>query len=287
MEDIAVRAERDKNIMFECLDSVDIGKIESDGLSVRVGDKVLKLSVISSTPIPEVSEIKEEFRTKLNEQQRLIKQKINDKINEITEYHHSMRLEYRRKEKELKDILARSAPMPDIGYAHAQQGLSVVKGDGKDCLLWLVQGVYWPKTLDHQQIDPKFSKKMISNIVYLIETRGQKVTSVSTRKPIGLDYFSHYHQSRPDCWGKWKNRTDWKTPEDIIRIAREAEAVLENINTGSIAEQNPRGLPRNSTLKRHLVESKKSVKMGALNQTSRRSGITEQVRTEDREVWSL
>lgn len=287
MEDIAVRAERDKNIMFECLDSVDIRKIESDGLSIRVGDKVLKLSVISTTPIPEVSEIKEEFRTKLNEQQRLIKQKINDKINEITEYHHSMRLEYRRKEQELKNILARSAPMPDIGYAHAQQGLSVVKGDGADSLLWLVQGVYWPKTLDHQQIDPKFSKKMISNIVYCIETKGQKVTSVSTRKPIGLDYFSHYHQSRPDCWGKWKNRSDWKKPEDIIKIAREAEAVLENINTGSIAEQNPRGLPRSSTLKRHLVESKKSVKMGALNQSSRRSGITETVRTEDSEVWSL
>lgn len=287
MEDIAVRAERDKDIMFECLDSVDIDSLESDGLTIRVGGKVLKLNVVSTTPIPEVAEIKEEFRQKLNEQQRLIKEKINSKINEITEYHHSMRMEYRRKEKELKEILARSAPMPDINYVHAQNGLSVVKGDGKDCLIWLVQGVYWPKTLDHQQIDPKFSKKMISNIVYMIETRGQKVTSVSTRKPIGLDYFSHYHQSRPDCWGKWKNKSSWKQPNDIIRIAREAEAVLENINTGSIAENNPRGLPRSSTLKRHLIETKKSVKMGALNQTTRRSGITEEVRREDREVWSL
>lgn len=287
MEDIAVRAERDKNIMFECLDSVDIDKIISDGLSVRVGDKVLKLNVISQIAIPEVVEIKEEFRQKLNEQQRLIKTKINDKINEITEYHHSMRIEYKRKEKELKDILARSAPMPDISYNHAQQGLSVVKGDGKGCLIWLIQGVYWPKTLDHQQIDPKFSKKMISNIVYMVETRDKMVTSVSTRKPIGLDYFSHYHQSRPDCWGKWKNRSSWNTPNDIIKIAREAEAVLENINTGSIAEQNPRGLPRKSTLGRHLIETKKPVKMGTLNQTARRSGITEEIRREDGEVWSL
>jgi len=287
MEDIAVRAERDKNIMFDCLDGVDIDKIESDGLSIRVGDKVLKLNVISQTPIPEVAEVKEEFRQKLNEQQRMIKAKINDKINEITEYHHSMRMEYQRKEKELKQILARSAPMPDILYSHAQQGLSVVKGDGKDRLIWLVQGVYWPKTLDHKQIDPKFSKKMISNIVFMIETSGQTVTSASTRKPIGLDYFSHYHQSRPDCWGKWKRATVWKNPTDIIRIAREAEAVLENINTGSIAEPNPRGLPRKSTLGRHLIEDKKSQKMGALNQTTRRSGISEQVRSEDGEVWSL
>jgi len=287
MEDIAVRAERDKNIMFDCLDSVDIDKIESDGLSIRVGDKLLKLNVVSNTAIPEVSEIKEEFRQKLNEQQRLIKQKINDKINEITEYHHSMRMEYRRKEKELKDILNRSCPMPEINHTHAQQGLSVVKGDGPDRLIWLVQGVYWPKTLDHKQIDPKFSKKMISNVVFMIETTKQTVTSVSTRKPIGLDYFSHYHQSRPDCWGKWKNQHTWRSPTDIIKIAREAEAVLENINTGSIADQNPRGLPRKSTLGRHIVESKKSQKMGTLNQTTRRSGITEEIRREDGEVWSL
>ena len=287
MEDIAVRAERDKNIMFDCLDSVDIEKIESDGLSIRVGDKLLKLNVVSNTAIPEVAEVKEEFRQKLNEQQRLIKQKINDKINEITEYHHSMRMEYKRKEKELKDILSRSCPMPEINHTHAQQGLSVVKGDGADSLIWLVQGVYWPKTIDQKQIDPKFSKKIISNVVFMIETRKLMVRSVSTRKPIGLDYFSHYHQSRPDCWGKWKNQSNWKTPNDIIKIAREAEAVLENINTGSIADQNPRGLPRKSTLGRHIIDSKKSQNMGTLNQTTRRSGISEEIRREDGEVWSL
>ena len=80
MEDIAVRAERDKDMMFECLDSVDIDSLESDGLTIRVGGKVLKLNVVSTTPIPEVAEIKEEFRQKLNEQQRLIKEKINSKI---------------------------------------------------------------------------------------------------------------------------------------------------------------------------------------------------------------
>ena len=287
MTDIKEKAEDVKNVMFDCLDSIDIDNIVSDGLSIRVGDKVLKLNVISQTKIPEVDEIKTEFRQKLNSQQRLIKQKINDKINEITEYHHSMKIEFKRKEQELKDILARSAPMPDILYRHAQNGLSVAKGENKNELIWLVQGVYWPKSYDHIQIDPKFSKKMISNVVYLIHTKNDRVTGVSTRKPIGLDYFSHYHQSRPDCWGKWKYSPSWKTPDDIIKIAREAEAVLENINSGSVAEQNPRGLPRQNTLKRHLVAKKESVKMGALNQTTRRTGITEAVRSEDRDVWSL
>lgn len=285
--DIAEKAERDKNIMFECLDTVDIDNLMSDGLTMRIGDKVLKLNVISENMITEVQEIKDEFRQKLNEQQKKIKEKINSKINEITEYHHQMRMEYRRKEKDLKQILAKSSPMPDVDYSHAQQGLSVVKGGAKDRLIWFVQGVYWPKTLDHVQIDPKFSKKMISNVVYMIETTSNVVTKVSTKKPIGLDYFNHYHQSKPDCWGKWRHASRWNTPNDIIKIAREAEAVLENINSGSIAEQNPRGLPRSSTLKRHLVESKKPSKIGPLNQTTRRSGITEQVRRDDGEVWSL
>jgi hypothetical protein len=285
--DINEKAEEVKTVMFDCLDSVDIDKIVSDGLTIRVGHKVLKLSVVSQSMIPEVDEIKSEFREKLNTQQRAIKQKINEKINEITEYHHSMKIEYKRKEQELKDILARSAPMPDILYRHAQNGLSVAKGENKNELVWLVQGVYWPKTYDHVQIDPKFSKKMISNVVYLINTKDNRVTGVSTRKPIGLDYFSHYHQSRPDCWGKWKNKPSWSTPDDIIKIAREAEAVLENINSGSIAEQNPRGLPRHNTLKRHLVDKKDSARMGALNQTTKRTGITEEVRSEDRDVWSL
>lgn len=285
--DIQEKAEQVKNVMFDCLDTVDINNIVSDGLTVRVGDKVLKLNVISQTKIAEADEIKEEFRNKLNDQQKIIKQKINDKIDEITKYHHSMKIEYKRKEQELKNILAKSSPMPDVFYKHAQSGLSVIKGSGKGELIWLVQGVYWPKTFDHDQIDPKFSKKMISNVVYMISTKDTKVTGVSTRKPIGLEYFSHYHQSKPDCWGKWTYAHSWKKPEDIIRIAREAEAVLENINSGSIAEQNPRGLPRQNTLKRHLIGRKENVKMGTLNQTTRRSGITESVRSDDQNIWSL
>jgi len=272
--------------MFDCLDTADVDSIVSDGLTIRIGEKVLKLNLVSQRRIDEVDEIKDELRSKLNDQQKIIKQKINDKISEITEYHHQMKREYTRKEKELKDILAKSAPMPEIYHNHAQAGLSVVKGSNKNELIWLVQGVYWPKYYDSKPIDPKFSKKMISNVVFMISTNNKTVTGVSTRKPIGLDYFSHYHQSQPDCWGKWKYSTRWEKPDDIIRIAREAEAVLENVNSGSIAESNPRGLPRQNTLKRHLIEDK-DAKVGTLNQPTRRSGITESIRSNDREVWSL
>ena len=285
--DLAERAERDKNFMFDCLDNIDIENIRSEGLRVRVGEKILRLEMVSETDIPELEEIKQEFKERINLQQARIKQKINSKIEEITEYYHKMRLEYKRKEKELKDILSKSAPMPDIFKSHARQGLSLVKGDGKNQLIWLVQGVYWPKTYDNEKIEPKFSKKMISPVVYMIKTNDNKVTNVSTRKPIGLDYFMHYHQSRPDCWGSWKNPTRWSKPEDIINIARQAEAVLENIHPGSIAEPNPRGLPRQNTIKRHLLPIKSDQKMGTLNQSTRRAGITESMRSEDNEVWSL
>jgi len=285
--ELAERAERDKQIMFDCLDTADIDNIRSDGLTIRVGEKILKLEVQSEQSIPGIEELKDEIRKKLNIQQANIKKKINDKIQEITEYHHQIKIEYKRKERELKDILAKSSPMPDVFERDAQKGLSVIKGDGKGALVWLVQGVYWPKTYDHVKIEPKFSKKMISPVVFMIHTTNNNITSVSTRKAIGLDYFAHYHQSRPDCWGKWKHPYIFEKPIDIINIARQAEAVLENINSGSIAESNPRGLPRQNTVKRHLLPKEKNQDMGDLNQLTKRSGISESMRSQDDEVWSL
>ena len=285
--DLAERAEKDKQEMFDCLDSADIDKLKSDGLTIRVGEKMLKLSLEREVSIPGIDELKKEFRDRLNTQQTAIKAKINQKIQEITEYHHQLKLEYKRKERELKEILAKSAPMPDVYEKHAKKGLSVVKGHRKGELIWLVHGVYWPKTYDQVKIEPKFSKKMISPVIFEIHTTEDNVTNVSTRKPIGLDYFSHYHQSRPDCWGSWKYPHRYSSPDDIINIARQAEAVLENIHSGSIAEANPRGLPRQNTVKRHLLAKEKTQEMGSLNQSARRAGISEDIRSTDDSVWSL
>jgi hypothetical protein len=281
------RLEKDKKFIFDCLDSNDIESIRSSGLSVRVGEKILKLSVVSEENIPGIDELKKEIRNEINARQIIVKEKINKKITEMTQFYTQMRAEYRRKEKELKDTLARSAPMPDVLESHAKKGLSLVKGNSKGALIWFVQGVYWPKTYDQLPIEPKFSKKMISNVIFRIDTSGNKVTGVSTRKPLGLSYFNHYHQSHPDCWGSWKYPKNWENPDDIINIARQAEAVLENIYPGSIADHNPRGLPRHNTIKRHVLPKKSEVKMGNLNQGARRAGITETMRSDDTEVWSL
>jgi len=277
--------------MFGYLDGIDVDSIKTEGLSIRAGNKVLKLNVVSETPIPEIEEVKKEFRKKLTEQLQSIKSKINSKMTEASNYINGLKREYERKEMDLKDRLKRSSPMPDVFYSHSQKGLSVVKGSEKDKLIWFVQGVYWPKYFDSKQLEAKFSKKMITQITFMIETNGKTVTRISTRKIIGLDYFSHYHQSKPDCWGNWKYASKWETPDDIIAIAREAEAVLENINSASIANNSPRGLPRLITIRRHIL-SKKDIEdgngldIGVLNQTTRRAGIGADLRQDDDDLWT-
>jgi hypothetical protein len=115
---------------------------------------------------------------------------------------------------------------------------------------------------------------MISSIIFMITTEDKKVKGVSTRKPVGLDYFEHYHQSKPDCWGKWSPKRDFNGPDDIIKIAKEAEAVLENINPRSLADRSPLALPRFATLERHLLNKAPEKVEISLNQEDIRSGMT-------------
>lgn len=269
---------------IDYLSEIDIDKIKTDGMSLRLGDKMVVFKCIEDNPISVEDEIRAELKEKINSQQIIIRDKINTKISEMINYFNQIKREYRRKEKELKETLDNASPMPEIYFKHAQAGLSVLKGQGRQ-LTWLVQGIYWPKTIDGKKIEAKFSKKMISPVTFMIDTRDSKVMDVSTRQPIGLDYFQHYHQSNPDCWGKWKHAKSFKTPEDIIRIAKDAEAVLENINTGSIAIQSPSGLPRKSTILKHIIGKDVENKIGALNQQVRRSGITSNIRSNDNDVW--
>lgn len=277
------KIEKSKNEMFNELNNIDVEGLKSEGISMRVGDRILKFEIANDEPILEIDIIKKEFRAKLNEQQSRIKEKINKEIEKINGYHNSLKIEMERKEKILEDKLKESMPMPNITFENAKNGLSFAKGGSPGTLCWLVTGVYWPKYVDFQPIDIKFTKRMVSPVVYMITTKNEFITGVSTRKPIGLDYFDHYHQSHPDCWGKWTYKKEWKTPNDILTIGREAESVLENINTGSIAENNPRGLPRINTVK-NFVNNEKNA--GTLSPSILRQGITNDIRDNDENVWT-
>jgi hypothetical protein len=192
----------------------------------------------------------------------------------MSEFVNTLRREYERKEKELQKRLDTMTPMPDLSTQHMYDGLSICQGDYPSEINWLVQGIYWPKYVDRRAIEPNYTKKMMSHIIICIVTKKDRITSVSTRKPLGFDFFQHYHQANPDCWGEWKYPTKFNNdPYEIIRIAQEAQVVLENINTGSVAKRNPRGLPRKDTLMRHLLPDGEGVQhMKNLRQNIRRLG---------------
>lgn len=246
------RASKALQDMFRTLDRVNVDEIKAEGITIRAGKRLVKLQVVLDQEISVEDEVREEYRLKLRDKLQEIKERINQKISEVVEMANRVRVESERKENELKDQLKRSTPMPEITLDHARKGLSVVKGRERGEYVWLVQGMYAPKTVDRKPIDPRYAKKLMTNIVFVIRTKDNKVVEVSSRYPNNLEYFEHYHQARPDCWGSWKYPAEWRNLDDLIRIARSAEAVMENINTMSLANQNPRGLPRRASLDKHV-----------------------------------
>ena len=288
MSDLNEKARTALKTMFDTVDTINVDDVTTQGFTIRSGNKLLKMQVVSEEEIPIEQEIREELKLKLRDKLQEIKNRLNNKVTEMVEMTTRIKLECERKERDLKDQLARSSPMPDIFFKDAKRGISVVKGEGRNEMIWLVNGVYYPQFVDRKQIEPKYAKKLISPVVFMISTNGDRVTGVSTRQPMGLEYFSHYHQSRPDCWGKWKYPSRWKKINDLIKIARDAESVLTTVNTGSIANQTPSNLPRKSTLMRHLLKPKAPVKEKAkLNTGSARMGVQETIREDSVDVWTV
>lgn len=228
-------------------------------ITIRVGSKILKYELISNTEYDLDKEIREEYSKILSDKMKEIRNVINTKFNETLRTLQMAKDEYIRKEQILLDKLKKSNVMPDITLSHARKGVAIVKGDRANEIVWLVRRTYSPRTIDNQPISIATIEKLSTPIYIMIITVDNKITSVTTRKLFGLELFSHYHQANPDCWGRWSYSKDWKTPDDIIRVADEAEAVLENVNTNSIAKHEPIGLPSLTALKRSIVKTKEKI----------------------------
>ncbi|HSH25180.1 MAG TPA: hypothetical protein VLA13_06545 [Massilibacterium sp.] len=235
-------------------DDFGVDEIKSEGVSVRVGNKLVKLKVSEEQILPE-DEIKNELKAEFEKRISDIKKVCDEKITEMFHYVQQERNELEEKEEELERLLSETSVMPNITYEHAKRGLSIVKDNqSNNKYIWFYQGVYWPKTVDGNQIKFSYTKKLITPVTIQICTTDDKITSISLRNHIGLGKFDHYHRlGNDDCWGFWKYPSDWKTPDDIINCAEKALAVLDNINTYSIGVYTPKGLPRLSTLKKHVV----------------------------------
>lgn len=289
-ENIKEKAKKDIRYMFELLDGIDASDVKLDELTIRAGGKLLKFELVSNNPLSIEDEVREELKVKMTKKLQSIKTHINNKITEMSTFVTEIRRSFEQKEREFNKKIQNSKLMPDIKWSHAQRGLSVVQGR-KDEYIWLVQSIYWPKFINKQKIKRDYQKKLITPIIIMIETAGDRVIRVSTRQPMGLDYFQHYHQSNPDCWGSWAYPKEWKTPDDILQIAGQAQAVLETINTGSIANQTPRGLPRKATVARHLEDERKKRGRGrprkekvVLEGEDVRSGIRQDFTPSD-DIW--
>lgn len=289
------QAEELKTSMEKILDesTIDIEAVRSEGMTIRIGGKVVKLEITEEVSLPE-DEIRAEYSAKLTEKLQRIKEVLNEKMSEMTYMVEQNRQDFEEKEKQLQIRLASANIMPEISYDHAKAGLSVVKHhthhEGADVLTWLFQGVYWPKYVDGNPINPKYAKRMISPVTMEIVTKKDCIVRVVVRKTIGLSKFEHYHSmdSSSDCWGQWEFPKRWESPDDILSCAHDALAVLENVNTSSPGNRNPSGLPRLSTLEQHILSGEEARNVSYVTSRSdERAGITEQTdRGEGHAVWS-
>ncbi len=287
------QAEELQTEMEDVLDNVDIDEVKSEGMTIRIGGRVVKLAVTEEVSLPE-DEIRAEYSARLTEKLQRIKEVLNEKMSEMTYMVEQNKQDYEEKERELQQRLSQANIMPDVTYEHARAGLSVTKGnprhDGADVLTWLYSGVYWPKYVDGNPIDPKYAKRMISPVTLEIVTQQDRIVRVVVRKTIGLTKFEHYHSmdSGADCWGQWEHPRRWNTPDDILACARQAMAVLENVNTGSPGNRTPSGLPRLNTLEQHVLrgEAAQNVQYQA-SRADERAGITQTTdRGDGGQVWS-
>ena len=254
-----------KKELIDTLESITLEEMETSGLSLNLGGKTFRFKdfeVIEDENLED--KIRTEFRAKLNSQQQRIREKINTKINQLLTIHQQKQNEFDRKERSLQAKYNNAAMMPDVTYDHAKKGLMVIKGSDSnhDELHWLLRGRYQVKFLKKSRakkakaIKRDLRSRMIKDIIVKVKTKGSSILGVTTHSPNStMSAFPHYHQmTSSDCWGSWKHPKSWSSPDDIIKCAKDALAVLETINEGSVAKDNPDGLPRIETVKNGLTD---------------------------------
>ena len=284
------RAQAALKDMFNEIDSVNIDEIKLNGITIRAANKLVRLEIVHEEEIAIEDEIREEYRIKLRGKLQEIKTRLTDKINDVMAMTSRVRAEAESKERELNDKIRNIKAMPNITWNQAKAGVSVVQGENRNEICYLIRGIYYPQFINEKPLDPAYAKKLISPVIFFFKTTGDKIIEFSTRNPQSLAYFPHYHQQNPDCWGEFKYERHFNNVDDLIKIKNDAEAVLQNVNTHSIASVNPRGLPRKATLLRHVVtndvriEKQSGVK---LTVDQRRRGVDDAIRVSNEDVWQV
>lgn len=249
----------DKNINSSLNDEFIHNEIKTKGISLRVGNKIVKFAHLEDELITLEDEIVKDYH-------KAYQQKIDFLNTELKQQSDEYKFMYDKKMKEINNLkhelseqLRNSNLMPDITYEHFQQGLSITKNhpdySGPN-IVWAYQGNYHVKYLNRDRIDPAYSiKKLNKPVIIEIVSSGFNILSV---KVLNIDKtkFIHYHSFShgADCWGNWLyGSIEAKTPDDIITIAKKSLDVLSVLNEMSIANRTPRGLPRLPTIRKNLL----------------------------------
>jgi hypothetical protein len=284
--------------MIKDLESISVDDLKSQGLQISIGGKTYKFNDLEVVEEEDIEDkLRREFKEKLNIQQGRIREKINNKINQLLAMHKQKQQEMDRKEASMKRRYQDAAMMPDLTMTHFAKGLSVVKGSHNDELIWMFRGVYNPRfivyydesgyssrTKHRKKLPSALLNRMKKDIVITITTKKEMITSIVTKYLSDehgvkqLVDFPHYHHNTPgaDCWGNWRYNKTWNTPDDIFNLAKDAESVLETINQGSIATRGPAGLPRLQTILNNVQN------LPEASQEKRRK-----TNNEDEDVWSV
>ena len=286
--------------MISELESINLDDLKAEGLKISLGGRTFTFKDVEVVADESVEDrIRNEFKDKLNTQQQRIREKINAKINQLLVMHQQKQREMDRQAEQLKKKFAESAMMPDLDESHLARGLSVVKGSSNNSLVWVYRATYNPRFIIHypgntvregnkvkKPIPTRLVNRMKQDMLILIKTKNNNVTSVATRTLKRMSPFPHYHQqTRQDCWGNWTYPNSWRTPNDIIQIAKAAEAILETINQGSLAERSPNGLPRVNTIIK-AVEDINPIDEKIIKETSGRDLRRRNDSNDDEDIWS-
>jgi len=283
MADIKNNLNELKNNITNKIEStiLNCNSITTSGVSLRIGNKIVRFKTEEVVQSVE-EEIREELMHELKDKLKELSNYVDKKLNEAHSTVVTITDEYQRKEKILNDKLANSKPMPYISWEQAKRGLSVIP-ESSTGIAWLVRKVYWPKFVDNSLIEPKYQKKMITPVIIYIVVEKDIIKRIDI-KTINLENFDHYHAG---CWGNWLwSKIRIKNAEDILNVADEAIAVLEKINTMSIARRTPSGLPRLETLMRNLVNRSVDdvVTDNIVSRNLERTGVSLGT---DGDVWSV
>jgi len=223
----------------------NLRNIIDNGFSIRVGDQELNFSLSSTKTLP-IDDIKKEFSQIYKEKLSKIKLELENKLESLNESFETIKEKLSDELEKVKENNTKFF-IPDITSEHAKRGLSIVKGNKKDEIIWYLRGTYKIKYFDDIPVSKEITKlTTFPAVMEIITNDDNTITNVKIKTWTDLSNFHHYHSvdsGSEDCWGQWNFSEKWKTPDDIINLGNRAFTILQNINSDSIGNNDPRNLP--------------------------------------------